>query len=277
MKTTQYTHEQLVSLAKFTAEDLAEINRRRRPHNRLGFAYQLAFARLTNQFPTQQPFEVESEILTFVSVQLDIPSHLIQSYAQRQPTVSEHQERLRVYLKLRRFGDDEKEALKQHLFEEACRLEQTGPLLIKAKAFLEEQGILQPADDTLQRLIASQREQARQYIFERITNDLSSEVKENLDDLLVVDEGHFSPLQALKQPPGQASPAAMLRLINKLEQIQATGRYPGGRPHLAEQQLPAVVDALCPALLGRQAAPTPATAPVCRTGLFFVASLSRHD
>lgn len=68
-----------------------------------------------------------------------------------------------------------------------------------------------------------QREQARQYIFERITNDLSSEVKENLDDLLVVDEGRFSPLQALKQPPGQASPTAMLRLINKLEQIQATG------------------------------------------------------
>ena len=91
MKTTQYTHEQLVSLAKFTAEDLAEINLRRRPHNRLGFAYQLAFVRLTNRFPTQQPFEVESEILTFISVQLDIPAHLIQIYAQRQPTLSEHQ------------------------------------------------------------------------------------------------------------------------------------------------------------------------------------------
>lgn len=85
MKTTQCTHEQLVSLAKFTAEDLAEINRRRRLHNRSGFAYPLAFVRLTNRFPAQQPFEVEDGVLTFVSAQLDIPSHLIQSYAQRQP------------------------------------------------------------------------------------------------------------------------------------------------------------------------------------------------
>jgi hypothetical protein len=33
----------------------------------------------------------------------------------------------------------------------------------------------------------------------------------------------FSPLQVLKQPPGQASPAAILCLIEKLKQIEATG------------------------------------------------------
>ncbi|MFQ5856019.1 MAG: Tn3 family transposase [Anaerolineae bacterium] len=223
MNPLDFSHEQLLRVARLSSEDMAEINQRRRPHNRLGFAYQIAFVRLNNRFPTQQTFEVEDEILTFVSVQLDIPSHLIQSYAQRQPTLSEHQDRICAYLKLRRFGDSEKDALKQYLFEEACRLEQAGPLLLKAKEFLKEQGILQPADDTLQRLIATQREQARQHIFERITGDLSSEVKENLDALLTATAGRFTPLQNLKQPPGQSSPATMLRLISKLEQVQATG------------------------------------------------------
>lgn len=42
MSRAKYSHEQLVSQAKLNQEDLVEINRRRQPHNRLGFAYQLA-------------------------------------------------------------------------------------------------------------------------------------------------------------------------------------------------------------------------------------------
>ena len=34
----KYTHEQLLTLAKLTAEDLEEKERRRHDHNRLGFA-----------------------------------------------------------------------------------------------------------------------------------------------------------------------------------------------------------------------------------------------
>ncbi|MFQ5906413.1 MAG: Tn3 family transposase, partial [bacterium] len=208
---------------RLSSEDVAEINKRRRSHNRLGFAYQIAFVRLTNRFPTQQPFEIEDEILTYVSTQLSISAQTIEAYQQRRQTIAEHQQLLREYLGVRRYGEAETTAFEQFLFEEACRLEQTGPLLVKAKEFLKEQGILQSADDTLERLITTQREQARQHIFERITGDLSPEAKENLDTLLIVDEGRFSPLQTLKQPPGQASPAAVLRLISKLKQIQATG------------------------------------------------------
>jgi hypothetical protein len=46
----RHSHEQLVNLAKLTAEDIAEVNHRRRPHNRLGFAYQMAFVRLAEKF-----------------------------------------------------------------------------------------------------------------------------------------------------------------------------------------------------------------------------------
>lgn len=56
-----------------------------------------------------------------------------------------------------------------------------------------------------------------------MTKSLSPEVKKKLDALLQVEESRVSPLQAIKQAPGLPSPAAMLRLATKLEQIEDTG------------------------------------------------------
>ncbi len=125
-----YTREQLLVLAKLTAEDLEEIEQRRRDHNRLGFAYQLAFMRVYNRFPIQRPsFEIDHELLTFVGVQLDISVDEIEHYHTRQPTLSRHQEQIRAYLGLRRFDEKAQAELEEFLFEEACRLEQTSALL----------------------------------------------------------------------------------------------------------------------------------------------------
>ncbi len=65
-----YTRRQLRREAALTEADLEEIRQCRRPHNRLGFAYQLSFVRLLNRFPNQQPFEVVEELAIFTSVQL---------------------------------------------------------------------------------------------------------------------------------------------------------------------------------------------------------------
>jgi hypothetical protein len=222
MSPPRHSHEQLVNLAKLTAEDIAEVNQRRRPHNRLGFAYQMAFVRLANRFPAQQPFEIDEELLTFISLQLAIPVSQIRLYTQRQSTLWGHQEQIRVYLGLRRFGEPELRELEQFLFEEACRLEQTGPLLTQAKQFLRQTGILYPAEDTLRRLMIRQRQLAREYIFARLTDRLSPNLQEKLDALLLAGASHRTPFQSLKQPPGRASPTALLRLADKLAQIQAS-------------------------------------------------------
>ena len=92
------THERLVNAAQFGAEDIEQINQCRRQHNRLGYGYQMAFVRLMNRFPNQQPFEILEEILTYTSIQLGLPAKVIDAYAQRQPTISEHQELIRDYL-----------------------------------------------------------------------------------------------------------------------------------------------------------------------------------
>ena len=48
----------LVRDATFLEADRREIALRRGPHNRLGFAYQVAFVRVLGRFPRQTPLEI---------------------------------------------------------------------------------------------------------------------------------------------------------------------------------------------------------------------------
>ena len=63
----------------------------------------------------------------------------------RQQTIYEHQNRIRHYRRLQQFEAEARELLKQFLFEECCRLEQTAALRSQAEQFLRERRILQPA------------------------------------------------------------------------------------------------------------------------------------
>ena len=93
----------LVRDATFLEADRREIALRRGPHNQLGFAYQVAFVRVLGRFPQQTPLEIDGEILRFAALQLGADAETIHAYASRQQTVSEHQQRIGEYLRLRAF------------------------------------------------------------------------------------------------------------------------------------------------------------------------------
>ena len=123
-----FSRDQLKRAASLTEEDFAQLGKCPRPHNRLGFAYQVAFVRLFDRFPQQQPFELFEELVCFSAAQLGLDVELIELYRKRQPTISKHQQTIAGYLRLRRFNDAEVTQLEQFPFEEACRLEQTAAL-----------------------------------------------------------------------------------------------------------------------------------------------------
>ena len=222
MSAFAYNREQLASAAKFSDKDLEEIKQRRHDYTRLGFGYQLAFVRLLNWFPAQEPLEIIDEILTFVSLQLGIADHNIQWYGRRRKTVSEHQEIIRHYLGLRLFSSATAE-IEAFVFRESYSLEQTGALAARLRDFLKQNQILEPSQDTIQRLIQTQREAARTAIYGQIYQALSDEVRQPLNALLETDDTPYSPLHFLKQPPGNPSPAAFNKLADKLERIERTG------------------------------------------------------
>ena len=112
----RYSKEALIRIVKFTEKELKLINNRRREHNNLGFAYQLAYVKLHNRLPIQQPLEIVEELIQYVSLQISLDAKSISKYTTRQATISKHQEQI-------------------------------------TRAFLREQKILKPAESTLRRLI----------------------------------------------------------------------------------------------------------------------------
>lgn len=178
---------------------------------------------MSNRPPRQQPLEQTEDVLTYVSVQLDIPANAIHEYIEQRQTIINHQNRICSFLGLHRFGEGQIALLESFLFEKACRSEQTGPLMVQAKVFLKENNILFPADRTLRPLIMSQRRAAREHIFTRIADNLPDVLQEKLDELLIACKRRFTPFQALKAPPGNPSPRLMLRLTEKTKRIQETG------------------------------------------------------
>ena len=92
--TLLYPRDLIAERVVFTPADHAQIALCRGEHNRLGLAYQMAFLRLTGRFPSQQPLELLPDVLAFVAGELALAPTVIEAYAQRQATVSAHQEQI---------------------------------------------------------------------------------------------------------------------------------------------------------------------------------------
>jgi TnpA family transposase len=163
------------------------------------------------------------ELATFAAVQLDVPVEQLQAYAGRQWTFSHHQATICEYLKVAKFGSDTEARLNDYLFQQAGQIQPTESLLIRATEFLREHKILNPSDDTLERVIQAQREKARAAIFERVSASLTPEMRQALDGLLSVNNQAYSMLHQIKDVPGKSSAAAMKLLADKLSLIEQTG------------------------------------------------------
>ena len=172
----------LIRDATFLEADRREIALRRGPHNRLGFAYQVAFVRVLGRFPQQAPLEIDGEILRFAALQLGADAETIHAYERRQQTVSEHQQRIGEYLRLRTFDTAVGERLARFLEDEALRLDRTASLLARARGWLRDEHVLAPADSVLRRAVGAARHKARALLTQRMAERLSAPMRDRLDE-----------------------------------------------------------------------------------------------
>ena len=178
----------------------------------------------SGRFPQQTPLEIDGEILRFAALQLGADAETIHAYARRRQRVSEHQQRIGEYLRLRAFDAAAGERLARFLEDEALRLERTASLLARARAWLRDEHVLAPSDSVLRRAIGAARHKAGTLLTQRMAERLSAPMREGLDALVAVDDDQpHSPLNRMKASSSNPSVGGMKRLLARLELIEATG------------------------------------------------------
>ena len=93
------THEEALARYALTPEDLVFARRRRRSHNRLGFAVQLVLVRDLGR-PLRSGEAISSAVLDTVASQLGIDPVVFDLYARRDETRREHLAEIMAQLEL---------------------------------------------------------------------------------------------------------------------------------------------------------------------------------
>jgi TnpA family transposase len=207
-----------------TPDDLLQVRSCRGAANRLGFALNLLLLRFLH-YPLPSLDRVPDRVVQFVAMQLNTPPGVVVEYgARRKQTRDVHLVQIRAYLGMRLYvheRDDQR--LAAYLLSRALERDDPAVLLEAAEDWLRDDGILFPAESTLQNLITQARPQADVQLFAAITRQLNPFQSAALDELLQREEGkHGSTLAWLKEPPVLASPASVKNLLKKLQMIRAT-------------------------------------------------------
>ena len=212
----------IIELATLLDNEQVWVRKCRYSYNKLGFCYQLMFVKVFNFFPNQVPLDIQEQVLMFAALHTNNEPKQIQIYQKRQQTISDHQIKIREFLGLSSFDSKANRKVARFIQAESQKTELLSILLAKAESFLREKHVLLPAQDTIERIIVTQRQKARQYINQKISGLLSNKQKGKLNSLLEIGNTRISKFQLLKQPPAAPSPKSLLALANKLEIIQGT-------------------------------------------------------
>lgn len=205
--------------------DRALIEPKRRDHNKLGFAVQMATVRYTGRFLDDPLDGVPVELVGYLAEQLGVadPS-CVKSYGDREMTRLDHAREIREadgWHEFAGFADELGEWVEGRAWTTG-----DGPkaLFDAAVGWLRERRVLLPGVSTLVRLVAGRRDAAAQRLWETLYSLLSGEQKTLLDRLLEVAEGErHSLLDKLRRPPTRVSGPAMIGALERAAEILGLG------------------------------------------------------
>ena len=199
------------------------IKRHRRDHNRLGFAVQLCVLR----YPGWSLTDVEpipESVLQYIARQINVDPNTFDLYAQRIPTKYEHLEEIKQVYGYKSFSLSEYRKAAKVLLQTALKNGNIMYLLTTLKDELWTQKIILPSITTMERLVWETRKRAEEKVFNTLTSSLSVWQKEKLKDLITPSiKNKRTPLAWLRDIPGQSSPDAFLKVINRLKYIREIG------------------------------------------------------
>ena len=191
--------------------------------NRLGFALQLCTLRYLGFVPDDLQ-KSPLPVIRFLARQLAVSPASINSYGERSQTRTDHLQAIENHLGFHKASITEKHEIERWLGERA--LEHDRPLLLLQLLCerLHAKKIVRPGLTLLERSVTVARQQAHEATWEMIASLLSAEDRRHLDRLLVVDEQlGVTPLTRYRTAATSHSASAILKVLEKITQMRATG------------------------------------------------------
>ena len=214
--------DELIRHYTFSESDLAIIGQHRGMENRLGFAVQLCYLRFPGIIlgPDQPP---HPSLLSMVAKQLKVSSDIWIEYGQqREQTRREHLSELQALFGFRTFNPNLYRQSVQTLTELAMQTDKGIILSVALIESLRRQSIILPVLGTIERLCAQAITRANKRIYEALTESLSAEHRQRLDDLLQrKPESQITLLAWLRQSPAKPNSRHMLEHIERLKTFHA--------------------------------------------------------
>lgn len=204
-------------------DDMALINRRRRPQNRLGFAVQLCLMRYPGR--ALGPAEVPpASIVAYIAEQLGLDHNLMTDYARREKTRREHMTELQGVFGYRTVTVADYRMLAASLMPTAMQTDNVELLVPELVEMFPQRRILIPGPATVERIVLICLNQSRRRVYRELAADLTDIQRSRLDELLALKPGtKMSYLAWLRLPPNAPVAGNFVKLIERFEFLRSLG------------------------------------------------------
>jgi len=209
-----------------SAEDLEDIDDRRRPENRFGYALQLCALRYPGRLISSREVIPES-VVRFIGAQLGMIGDEILPYAARRQTRQQHLQALRQVYGFKMFSGHRARELKKWLASEAENATSNHDLVRRFVDECRRTRTILPGISVIERLCAEALVAAERRIDSAIVARLNDTMKARLDGLLTeMVEGKVSRFVWLRQFEVGQNSADATRLLERLEFLQTINLSP---------------------------------------------------
>ena len=231
------SRDELIRLYTFNETDLSIIKQHRGSANRLGFAIQLCYMRypgvMLGANDTPHP-----QILSFVAEQLKISPETWNDYGKRENTKWEHIAELKEIFGFKPFTMQHYRLHFQNIENLARSTDKAILLATELVTNLRHQNILLPSPNVIERICAQALTQANRHIFLALTESLTEEHHQHLDDLLQIKtNSKITWLAWLRQSPAKANSVHMNAHIERLKIFQTLDLPPGIERQIHQNRL----------------------------------------
>jgi TnpA family transposase len=197
-------------------------SRSRRDEHSLGLAIMLKYFQNESRFPMSRR-EVPSEVIDFISKQLDVSAQEIAEYNWKERTARRHHLSVLSFLGIRRQGIVDRESLKQFIRTELLPLNlSVVQMQERIIEWYKEKNLEPLGNSSLERLLRSEGRTYENGLLEKVTTSLSDKTKKKLDSLLTSSgESNVDiDLSDLKTDPGRVCLKSVLSELDKLYKIK---------------------------------------------------------